>query len=90
MDRECGRRYHLNRLLSLRTAVIVLAVIGMTASGRRVVAQSASELRWGGDAEGGAPFQEQDAKRRLGGFETAGEHSRQQPGPLNDGQQHSR
>jgi len=34
---------------------------------------------------GGAPFQEQDAKRRLGDFATAGEHARQQPGPLNDG-----
>jgi hypothetical protein len=39
---------------------------------------------------GGAPFQDQDPKRRLGGFETAGEHARQQPSPLNDGQQHSR
>jgi len=39
---------------------------------------------------GGAPFQDQDAKRRLGGFESAGDHSRQQPGPLNDAQQHSR
>jgi hypothetical protein len=35
-------------------------------------------------------FQEQDAKRRLGGFETAGEHSRQQPTPLNDGTTHSK
>ena len=43
-----------------------------------------------GGAGGGAPFQDQDAKRRLGDFEGAGEHSRQQPGPLNDGQQHSR
>lgn len=33
----------------------------------------------------GVGFQEQDPKRRLGGFETTGEHSRQQPGPLNDG-----
>jgi hypothetical protein len=28
----------------------------------------------------GAPMQEQDAKRRLGDFEGAGEHSLQQPG----------
>lgn len=42
------------------------------------------------DADGGAPFQDQDAKRRLGNFETAGEHSRQQPGRLNDGDVHSR
>ncbi len=41
-------------------------------------------------AGGGAPFQEQDPKRRIGDFEAEGEHSRQQPSPLNDGQQHSR
>lgn len=41
-------------------------------------------------AGGGAPFQEHDPKRRLGDFEGAGEHPRQQPTPLNDGQQHSR
>jgi hypothetical protein len=39
---------------------------------------------------GGAPFQDQDAKRRLGDFESAGGHSRQQPTALNDGQQHSK
>lgn len=32
-----------------------------------------------------AGFNEQDPKRRLGGFETAGEHSIVQPRPLNDG-----
>ncbi len=42
------------------------------------------------DTKGGAPFQDQDPKRRLGDFEGAGEHARQQPGQLNDGQQHSR
>jgi hypothetical protein len=42
------------------------------------------------DTGGGAPFQDQDAKRRLGEFEGAGEHPRQQPTALNDGQQHSR
>ncbi len=36
-------------------------------------------------SESGAGFNEQDPKRRLGGFESAGEHARQQPGPLNDG-----
>ncbi len=41
-------------------------------------------------AGGGAPFQEQDANRRLGDYETAGEHSIQQPSRINDGQQHSR
>jgi hypothetical protein len=35
-------------------------------------------------AGGGAPFQEQDAKRRLGNFEGAGEHAYQQPGGKND------
>ena len=39
---------------------------------------------------GGSPMQEHDPKRRLGGFETAGEHSRVQPSALNDGQHHSR
>jgi hypothetical protein len=33
----------------------------------------------------GAAFQEQDPKRRLGGFSGTGEHPRQQPSPRNDG-----
>ena len=37
----------------------------------------------------GVPFSEQDPKRRLGDFESAGEHARQQPTTLNDGTQHS-
>ena len=36
------------------------------------------------DTKSGAPFQDQDAKRRLGDYETAGEHSFQQPGGKND------
>ncbi len=52
-------------------------------------AAAASEPGQGGKG-GGAPFQDQDPQRRLGDFESAGEHSRQQPSPLNDGQQHSR
>jgi hypothetical protein len=32
----------------------------------------------------GAGFSEQDPQRRLGNFETAGEHSIQQPGSKND------
>ena len=40
-----------------------------------------------GQAEGP---QAQDPKRRLGDFEGAGEHARQQPTRLNDGNQHSR
>jgi len=33
---------------------------------------------------GGAPFQDQDPKRRFGQFEGAGEHPYQQPGGLHD------
>ena len=33
---------------------------------------------------GGAAFSEQDPKRRLGGFESAGEHAFVQPGGKND------
>jgi hypothetical protein len=40
-------------------------------------------------AEGGAGFEEQDPKRRLGDYGGAGEHPRQQPGRLNDGDTHS-
>jgi hypothetical protein len=36
-------------------------------------------------APGGAPFNDQDEKRRLGGYQTAGEHAIQQPSELNDG-----
>jgi hypothetical protein len=36
------------------------------------------------DTKSGAPFQNQDPKRRLGNFEGAGEHSFQQPGGKND------
>lgn len=39
-------------------------------------------------ANGGAPFEEQDPQRRLGGYGTAGEHPIQQPGRLNDGGTH--
>jgi hypothetical protein len=36
------------------------------------------------NAPGGAPLQDQDAKRRLGNFEGTGEHAYQQPGGKND------
>jgi hypothetical protein len=39
---------------------------------------------------GGAPFDEQDTKRRLGDYDGAGEHAIQQPGRLNDGDIHSK
>ena len=38
----------------------------------------------------GAGFQEQDPQRRLGGYATAGEHPRQQPSHLNDGNTRSK
>jgi hypothetical protein len=41
------------------------------------------------EAEAGAGFQEQDPQRRLGDFGGAGEHPRQQPSRLNDGETHS-
>ena len=41
-------------------------------------------------ADTGAEFNDQDAKRRLGGYQTAGEHARVQPGALNDGDTHSK
>jgi hypothetical protein len=40
----------------------------------------------GAPTESGASFSEQDPKRRLGGYETAGEHSIVQPGGKNDAQ----
>jgi len=51
---------------------------------------SGGTVQEGDDHPQKMPFQEQDPKRRLGGFEGAGEHSRQQPSALNDGQQHSK
>jgi len=36
------------------------------------------------DKHSGAPFEEQDPNRRLGNYETKGEHSFQQPGGKND------
>ena len=38
----------------------------------------------------GAAFAEQDPQRRLGNFETAGEHAFQQPGGKNDAQKDGR
>ena len=35
-------------------------------------------------ADGGEAFSEQDPKRRLGNYQTAGEHAIQQPGGKND------
>ena len=42
------------------------------------------------DENASASFQEQDPKRRLGDFSGAGEHPRQQPSRLNDGETHSK
>ena len=41
-------------------------------------------------ADPAAEFNDQDEKRRLGGYTTAGEHSRVQPGAANDGDTHSK
>ena len=41
------------------------------------------------DKDAGAPFEEQDPKRRLGNYQSAGEHAIQQPGHKNDGGTHS-
>jgi hypothetical protein len=43
----------------------------------------------GAPNDAGAAFSEQDPQRRLGGFETAGEHSFVQPGGKNDAQRGS-
>lgn len=48
------------------------------------------DLTQSGHAGGGSPFQEHDAKRRLGDYEGTGEHARQQPTDLNDGTHHSK
>ena len=54
--------------MSSRLAIIVLSLL---TSSELAIAQQASELRWGGDAEGGAPFVEADPRDpdRLIGFE---------------------
>jgi hypothetical protein len=43
----------------------------------------------GTQSDAGAGFNEQDPQRRLGGFETAGEHAFVQPGGKNDAQRGS-
>ncbi len=43
----------------------------------------------GAQGNAGAAFSEQDPQRRLGGFETAGEHAIKQPGGKNDAQRGS-
>ena len=51
--------------------VVCVAVIAAVLMGARVRAQDPLELRWGGDAEGGAPFVEADPRdpARLVGFD---------------------
>ena len=48
--------------------IVLLAIVGLS---QRASAQSPSELRWGGDAEGGSPFVEADPNdpTRVVGFE---------------------
>jgi hypothetical protein len=50
---------------------------------------AAEEPEAGVPDNAGAAFSEQDPKRRLGGFETAGEHAFKQPGGKNDAQRGS-
>ena len=58
-------------MLSFRIVVTVIGVIVLMTWEPRVGAQSTPELRWGGDAEGGAPFVEADPRdpARVIGFE---------------------
>ena len=58
-------------MLSFRIVVTVMGVIVLMTWESRVGAQSTPELRWGGDAEGGAPFVEADPRdpARVIGFE---------------------
>ena len=71
MDRDTSRRYHLSRLISFRLPILVAAIISLTVWEGRVSAQPLLELRWGGDAEGGAPFVQADPRdpARLIGFD---------------------
>src|SRR5512138_332532 len=59
--------------MSIRAVVsVAVAVAALTLGGNpRVAAQESRELRWGGDAEGGAPYVEADPNdpSRLVGFE---------------------
>jgi hypothetical protein len=50
---------------------------------------TAEESDTGTPDSAGAGFAEQDPKRRLGDYETAGEHAIQQPGGKNDAQRGS-
>jgi polar amino acid transport system substrate-binding protein len=54
-----------------RYTTVLLAWVGVIALGARVATQTPSELRWGGDAEGGAPFVEADPRdpSKLEGFD---------------------
>jgi hypothetical protein len=54
----------------------------------RDVPDAAELTKAGGNA--GVPFQDQDVKRRLGDYTTAGEHARQQHEAANDGDRHSK
>jgi hypothetical protein len=55
-----------------------------------VSAETGEQQASNADENAGASFQDQDPQRRLGGYGGAGEHPRQQPGRLNDGDIHSR
>jgi hypothetical protein len=60
-----------------------------TTVGPEVANPAAEGTATGTPEDAGAAFNEQDPKRRLGGFETAGEHAFKQPGGKNDAQRGS-
>lgn len=57
-------------------------------SGQRKGAKGEDDLA--AQSDPGAGFQEQDPQRRLGDYQTEGEHSIKQPSRLNDGDIHSK
>jgi polar amino acid transport system substrate-binding protein len=61
----------IGRIRSLPVVPVLLVAAALLASDGHAGAQSESELRWGGDAEGGAPFVEADPRdpQRLIGFD---------------------
>jgi polar amino acid transport system substrate-binding protein len=70
VDRDGRARYH-SIGLPLRPAVAFVTLLAGVWWHGHAAAQQIQELRWGGDAEGGAPFVEADPQdpRRVVGFE---------------------
>jgi polar amino acid transport system substrate-binding protein len=68
MFRDCARRLVYHHLRQMRRCVVLLVLIALAAAPRLHAQQV---LRWGGDAEGGAPFVEADPRdpSKLVGFD---------------------